>query len=111
MVFAMRLKELRTQTGLSLLDLASQSGLKPTYLSRIESEEEIPSYAVLEELSEALEVPLYRLFYDQHPPATPWLTRREGLEEYLSETTEPRPKSRVLNIIRFLYSEMISLLH
>jgi transcriptional regulator with XRE-family HTH domain len=111
MVFAMRLNQLRTQTRLSLHDLASQSGLKPTYLSRIESGEEIPSYPVLEELAEALEVPLYRLFYDQHPPATPWLTPREGLEECIRETAEHHPRSRVLNMIRSLYSEMISLLH
>jgi transcriptional regulator with XRE-family HTH domain len=111
MVFAERLNQLRTQTGLSLDELARQSGLKATYLSKVESGEDIPSYPDLEKLSEIMEVPLYRLFYDHHPPATPRLTPRGSLEEYFAETTETRPKSRVLNIISSLFTQMISLLH
>jgi transcriptional regulator with XRE-family HTH domain len=110
MLFGLRVNQLRNQSGLSLHELASRSGLRTTYLSKIEAGEEIPTCLVLETLSQALQVPLYRLFYDRQPPPTPWLTPRLSLEEYFDKTAGLHAKPRLRETVRLLYSSITSLL-
>jgi transcriptional regulator with XRE-family HTH domain len=105
MLFAARLRELRTQDRLSFYDLAQLTGLQPAYLSQIERGEEIPSYSTLETLAEGLDVPLYQLFYDQHPPETPWLTPRPTLEELFNAAPEPRRRAGFLSTLPALFKK------
>jgi transcriptional regulator with XRE-family HTH domain len=110
MLLAQQIRQLRDQSGFSLQDLAKRAGFKTTFISQLERGEQIPSCCDLDTISEALQVPLYRLFYDQQPPATPWLTPRISLEEYFKKTGGFSAKVRLRNTVRVLYSAVISLL-
>jgi transcriptional regulator with XRE-family HTH domain len=59
-----RLKTLRELKGLSQGDIHKRSGLMRSYISRVENGHTVPSIETLEKLARALEVPLYRLFFD-----------------------------------------------
>ena len=111
MPFVARLRQLRTQNGFSFHDLANRTGLRPTYLSQIEDGAEIPAYPTLEILAEGLEVPLYQLFYDEHPPETPWLTPRPSLEECVHEAIQPKTRPSLLDTVRSICEEVSTLLH
>jgi transcriptional regulator with XRE-family HTH domain len=82
MVVGERLRALREQKGLSQSDLEDRSGMARTYVSRVEQGHTVPSLETLERFAGALEVPLYRLFYEGgSEPVTPHLTKRRSLEE------------------------------
>lgn len=62
-----RLRELRTERGLSMRALARLSGLSTNALSMIERGKTSPSVSTLYKLSEALEVPITAFFRTQPP--------------------------------------------
>jgi transcriptional regulator with XRE-family HTH domain len=78
LVFSDRLRQLRKDKRLSQGDIEKRSGLLRCYISRIENGYTVPAIETLERLAWALEVPLYRLFYDgKEPPSLPnHLTRK-----------------------------------
>jgi transcriptional regulator with XRE-family HTH domain len=77
-----RICELRIQRALSQRDVEEESGLPRGYVSRLEDGYEVPSLETLEELADALCVPLFQLFCDARGPlATPRLTPRPTIEE------------------------------
>ena len=57
-----KLRELRNRQGLSLRALASRSGLNVNTLSLVENGKSSPSVSTLQQLAEALEVPIATLF-------------------------------------------------
>jgi transcriptional regulator with XRE-family HTH domain len=78
MMLGARLKEIREQKNLSQGDIERVSGLKRCYVSRVENGHTVPAVETLERLARALEVPMYRLFYDGDeslPPQSRQLTR------------------------------------
>src|SRR5215472_11443461 len=82
MLIGQRIRQLREQKGLSQADLQEASGLWTHYISRVEHGHIVPSLETLEKFATALDVPLYRLFYEgEEPPPTPHLTPRRTLEE------------------------------
>ena len=99
-----RIRELRRQKGLSQRGLEEVSGLHASYVSRVEHCHTVPSLENLEKFAQALDVPLYRLFYTgEQPPPTPRLTTRETLEELAAETeSEARFLSRLKRLFRTL---------
>lgn len=68
MIVGARLRELREKKNLSQGDIENRSGLKRCYVSRVENGHTVPAVETLEKLARALEVPLYRLFYDGSAP-------------------------------------------
>jgi transcriptional regulator with XRE-family HTH domain len=69
MVIGDRLRELRQQKQLSQGDIEQRTGLLRCYVSRVENNHTVPSVETLEKMARALEVPMYRLFYDgENPP-------------------------------------------
>jgi transcriptional regulator with XRE-family HTH domain len=56
-----RIRELREQHGLSQRDIERQTGIRRTYISKVEQEHVIPSLETIEKLASALRVPLYEL--------------------------------------------------
>jgi transcriptional regulator with XRE-family HTH domain len=68
MLITDRLRELREQKKLSQGDIEKRTGLLRCYISRVENGHTIPEVKTLEKLARALEVPLYRLFYDGDAP-------------------------------------------
>src|SRR5215471_3108247 len=71
MVIGARLRELRDAKKFSQGDIEKKTGLLRCYISRVENGHTVPSLETLEKLARALEVPLYRLFYDGERPAAP----------------------------------------
>src|ERR1700731_331383 len=70
MVIGNRLKELRESKTLSQGDVEKRTGLLRCYISRVENGHTVPSIETLEKMARALEVPMYRLFYDGEAPTT-----------------------------------------
>src|SRR6266849_2418780 len=70
MVIGNRLRELRESKELSQGDIEKRTGLLRCYISRVENGHTVPAIETLEKMARALEVPMYRLFYDGEAPAT-----------------------------------------
>lgn len=84
MVIGNRLRELREKKNLSQGDLEKRTGLLRCYISRVENGHTVPTIETLEKMARALEVPIYRLFYDgEKPPALRELLKRRRPEEAL----------------------------
>jgi transcriptional regulator with XRE-family HTH domain len=69
MVIGDRLRELREEKKLSQGHIEKRTGLLRCYISRVENGHTVPAVATLEKMARALEVPLYKLFYDSDKPA------------------------------------------
>src|SRR3984957_17680900 len=80
MVIADRLKALREQKNMSQGDIEERTGLLRCFISRVENGHTVPSIETLEKMAQALEVPMYQLFYDgsKKPPATKPLEEARG---------------------------------
>ena len=79
MIIGERLRAMREEKGLSQGDIENRTGLLRCYISRVENGHTIPAVETLEKMARALEVPLYRLFYDgEAPPPLPNFPKRRG---------------------------------
>jgi transcriptional regulator with XRE-family HTH domain len=65
-----RLRELRTERGLSIRALAKQSGLNVNTLSSIENDKTSPSVSTLQQVATALKLPINAFFETQIYPQT-----------------------------------------
>lgn len=63
-----RLRELRTERGISIRALAEQSGLNVNTLSLIENGKTSPSVSTLQQVASALRTPITAFFESQSPP-------------------------------------------
>jgi|SRR5579862_1421742 len=76
MVVGERLRVLREEKELSQGDIEKRSGLLRCYISRVENGHTVPSVETLEKLATALQIPLYRIFFDGEPsPNANWIIR------------------------------------
>ena len=64
MLIGQRIKDLRESKNFSQGDIEKRTGLLRCYTSRVENGHTVPSVETLEKYARALEVPLYRLFYE-----------------------------------------------
>ena len=72
MIIGDRLRKLREAARLSQGDIEKRTGLLRCYVSRVENGHTVPAVETLEKLARALEIPLYRLFYEgEQPPQLP----------------------------------------
>ena len=82
MVIGDRLRQLREQKSFSQGDIEKRTGLLRCYISRVENGHTVPAIETLEKLARALEVPMYRLFYDgAEPPKAPNISVRKASDE------------------------------
>jgi len=80
LLIGQRLRELRESKKLSQGDIERRTGLLRCYISRVEHGHTVPSVETLEKCARALEVPLYRLFYEGNTrPPKPKLLAAEGV--------------------------------
>ena len=78
MIIGERLKELRESKKLSQGDIEKRTGLLRCYTSRVENGHTVPNIETLERYARALEIPLYRLFYEgEEPRKLPSLLKHE----------------------------------
>lgn len=81
MLIGQRLREIREAKNLSQGDIEHKTGLLRCYTSRVENGHTIPAVETLEKYARALEVPLYRLFYEgNEPPPKPKLPSTDTKE-------------------------------
>jgi transcriptional regulator with XRE-family HTH domain len=71
MLIGQRLRQLREGRNLSQADVEKRTGLLRAYVSRVEKGHTVPSLDTLERWADALEVPLYQLFYEGGVPPGP----------------------------------------
>src|ERR1700676_4646324 len=82
MVIGNRLKELRESKELSQGDIEKRTRFLRCYISRVENGHTVPAIETLEKMARALEVPMYRLFYDgEEPPKLPNLPKRKSSDD------------------------------
>src|SRR5712691_10232820 len=82
MVISDRLRAIREQKDLSQGDIEKRTGLLRCYISRVENGHTVPAIETLEKMARALEVPMYRLFYDgEEPPKLPNLPKRKSSDD------------------------------
>jgi transcriptional regulator with XRE-family HTH domain len=82
MIIGDRLRELREQKKLSQGDIEKRTGLVGPYISRIEHNHSVPTIETLEKFASALEVPMYKFFYDgEEPLQPPLLPKRKKSDE------------------------------
>ena len=82
MIVGSRLRELREARKLSQGDMEKRTGLLRCYISRVENGHTVPAIETLEKMARALEVPLYKLFYEGDvPPKAPNLPKRVAASE------------------------------
>jgi transcriptional regulator with XRE-family HTH domain len=81
MEIGQRLRELRVAKNLSQGDIEKRTGLLRCYTSRVENGYTVPAVETLEKYARALEIPIYRIFYEgEEPPKKPKLPRTESAE-------------------------------
>ncbi len=82
MIIGDRLRALREGKKLSQGDIEKHTGLLRCYISRVENGHTVPAIETLEKMARALEVPLYRLFYEgEEPPELPNLPKRKTSDD------------------------------
>lgn len=104
MLIGERIKQLREGKKLSQGDIEDRTGLFRCYTSRVENGHTVPSIETLEKYARALEVPLYRLFFEgDKPPKKPKLP---ALEESESEWGEQGKDSQELRAFCKAFARM-----
>jgi transcriptional regulator with XRE-family HTH domain len=92
-----RLREMREEKKLSQGDIERKTGLLRCYISRVENGYTVPSIETLEKFARALEVPLYKFFYEgTEPPKKPKLSTSEKTEPLWGTNAKERPELRRL---------------
>jgi transcriptional regulator with XRE-family HTH domain len=77
-----RLRALREEKKLSQGDIEKHAGLLRCDISRVEKRHTVPTVETLEKMARALEVPLYRRFYDgESPPKLENLPKRKTADD------------------------------
>jgi transcriptional regulator with XRE-family HTH domain len=64
MTIGQRIKVLRQQSDMSQGEIQKRTGLLRCHISRVENGHTVPGIETLEKMARALDVPMYRLFYD-----------------------------------------------
>ncbi len=94
MQIAARIRQVRLEHLLSLVDLAVKVGLSKSLIASFENGQAVPSLEMLDRLAEAVGVPLQCLFYGDvnsilTPRLTPRLTLQQLTDEYYSPALDP----------------------
>ena len=79
MIVGERLRVLRKEKKLSQSVVEERTGLIQCYISRVEHGHTVPAIETLEKFARALEVPMYKLFYEgEYPPERPNLPKHKN---------------------------------
>jgi transcriptional regulator with XRE-family HTH domain len=95
MLIGQKLRELRESKKMSQGDLEKRTGLLRCYTSRVECGHTVPTIETLEKYARALEIPLYRFFYDgKEPPKKPGFYSPEAKKPMWGATGYARDELR-----------------
>jgi transcriptional regulator with XRE-family HTH domain len=82
MIIGDRLRALREEKKFSQGDIEKKTGLLRCYISRVENGHTVPAIETLEKMARALEIPMYKLFYEgEEPPKLPHLPKRKTADD------------------------------
>ena len=82
MIIGDRLRALREEKKFSQGDIEKRTGLLRCYISRVENGHTVPAIETLEKMARALEIPMYKLFYDgEEPLKLPNLPKRKTADD------------------------------
>lgn len=93
---AFRLKQIRENMGVKIVDLAKTVNMSHSYLSEIEQGKKLPSFKTLQKLCSALGITLAEFFAEETPSLPPDL--RQLLQE--AESLTPEQRRRLIDFIR-----------
>ena len=99
MVIGNRLKELRESKQMSQGDIEKRTGLLRCYISRVENGHTVPAIETLEKMARALEVPMYRLFYDGDVPSGLSKLKPSKNDEFGTKGTEAAYLSKLRRLL------------
>ena len=97
MYLAERIRQIRESKQLSQGDIERRSGLLRCYISRIENGHSVPALDTLEKIAQALEVPLYQLFYENGPQVNTPTTTKNAKGDWASRGSGFRTFTRIRN--------------
>jgi len=84
MIIGERLRVLREEMKFSQGEIEKRTGLLRCYTSRVENGQTVPGVETLEKFARALEVPMYKLFYDgEEPPKLAKIPNRETADDVM----------------------------
>jgi transcriptional regulator with XRE-family HTH domain len=105
MIIGERLRALREEKKFSQGEVEKRTGLLRCYISRVENGHTVPVVETLEKFARALEIPMYRLFYDgEKPPKHLNLPKRKTADDILWGSKGKDP--RILDQFCRLFSRM-----
>jgi len=82
MIIGERLRAFREEKNLSQGEMEKRTGLLRCYISRVENGHTVPAIDTLEKFARALEVPMYKLFYDgDMPPELPGVLKQKSKDD------------------------------
>lgn len=96
MIVGERLRILRESKSLSQGDIQKRTGLMRCYISRVENGHTVPAVETLYKFARALEVPMYRLFYEESD--TPGVPNRPSFAKIDDESVRGGR-----HVIRFIH--------
>ena len=97
-----RIRALREEKHLSQGDIEEKTGLLRCYISRVENGHTVPSLETLERFAAALDVPLYKLFYNGEDPTQ--VRPQAVLGQSAEEAAKPNGESRFVSKLKDLQS-------
>src|SRR5690242_17353259 len=80
-----KIRELRTDRGITLKEMSAVTGLSISFLSQVERGASSMGIQSLEKIAEALDVPIIALFSE--PKRQKYMIRRENSKEFHTEST------------------------
>jgi transcriptional regulator with XRE-family HTH domain len=97
MYLAERLRQIRESKKLSQGDIQNRTGLLRCYISRVENGHSVPTLETLGKIAQALEVPLYKLFYEEGPLFESPAPTKNAKEDWASRGKGFRTFTRIRN--------------
>jgi len=104
MRLAARIRQIRLERALTFHELAAKTSLTRNMIARLEEGDAVPTFEELEDLADAVGVPVYRFFFEdpesiRTPKLTPrvnWKDLTEGRESCPAPVRASKTKSRSL---------------
>src|SRR5512146_154654 len=103
-----RIRDMRERRRLSQGDIEEKTGLLRCYISRVENGHTVPSLETLERFAGALDVPLYKLFYNSEEPVQDPAASEPTLERLSHQEGPEGAEARFLLKLRELQEHLSS---
>ena len=103
-----RIRDMRERRRLSQGDIEEKTGLLRCYISRVENGHTVPSLETLERFAGALDVPLYKLFYNSEEPVQDPVASEPTLELLSHQEGPEGAEARFLLKLRELQEHLSS---